>query len=137
MTEFQNAKALLKDAGLYCTGARIAVMETLAAAKHPLSQDQIAQAMDAQPDKVTIYRTLTSLMKANLVHRAYVDERAAYYELAHHCSAQQCHPHFTCTQCGKTHCLTDLKIPMARSPHRGFIVQRQQVRLEGICPACA
>ena len=137
MPEPYNANAQLKEAGLYCTAARVAIIEVLAASNHPLSQDQIGQALDANPDKVTIYRTLTSLMKANLVHRAYVDERAAYYELAHHCSDRQCHPHFTCTNCGRTHCLTELKIPLAKSPHKGFTIQRQQVRLEGLCPACA
>jgi Fur family ferric uptake transcriptional regulator len=136
MSHDHDARSLLKTAGLYCTAARIAIVEVLTAAEHPLSQDQIAQAMETHPDKVTIYRTLTSLLKADLVHRAYVDERTAYYELAHHCSENQCHPHFTCTNCGQTHCLTDLEIPMAPSPHQGFQIQRQQVRLEGLCPLC-
>jgi hypothetical protein len=26
---------------------------------------------------------------------------------------------------------------MAKSPHKGFIIHRQQVRLEGLCPACS
>jgi Fur family ferric uptake transcriptional regulator len=137
MSPSHDARALLKEAGLYCTAARMAIVEVLAAAAHPLSQDQIAQALSAHPDKVTIYRTLTSLVKADLVHRAYVDERAAYYELSHHCTEKQCHPHFTCTNCGQTHCLTELEIPMAKSPHQGFHIQRQKVRLEGLCPACA
>ena len=137
MPEQQDTKTLLKEAGLYCTAARVAIIDVLGEAQQPLSQDQIAKALPSHPDKVTIYRTLTSLMNADLVHRAYVDERAAYYELAHHCSEQQCHPHFTCTNCGQTHCLTELKIPLAQSPHKGFAIRRQQVRLEGLCPACA
>ena len=32
---------------------------------------------------------------------------------------------------------SELKIPMAQSPHKGFQIQRQQVRLEGLCPICA
>ncbi len=137
MNKDQDIKAMLKNAGLYYTEARVAILEVLAKAKQPLSQDQISQGLSAKPDKVTIYRTLTSLLKADLVHRAYVDERAAFYELATHCSKSQCHPHFTCTQCGRTHCLIDLKIPMAKSPHQGFLIHRQKVRLEGLCPACA
>lgn len=137
MLASHDAKTLLKEVGLYCTAARIAIVEVLAAADRPLSQDQIARALAAHPDKVTIYRTLTSLLKADLVHRAYVDERAAYYELSHDCSKEQCHPHFTCTSCGQTHCLTELEIPMAESPHQGFVIQHQRVRLEGLCPSCA
>jgi Fur family ferric uptake transcriptional regulator len=136
MNKDLDIKTMLKNTGLYCTNARITILQVLAKTKRPLSQDQIARCLSAKPDKVTIYRTLTSLLKADLVHRAYVDERAAYYELSTHCSKSQCHPHFTCTQCGRTHCLRSLKIPMAKSPHQGFLIQRQKVRLEGLCPAC-
>jgi hypothetical protein len=31
----------------------------------------------------------------------------------------------------------DILLPMAKVSQRGFIVNRQQVRLEGLCPACA
>jgi hypothetical protein len=27
-------------------------------------------------------------------------------------------------------------LPMAKSPHKGFVIRRQQVRLEGLCPTC-
>ena len=103
-----------------------------------LSQDQIARLLGKKHfDKVTIYRTLESLLKVGLVHKAFIEKRACHYELAHNCTASQCHPHFTCTSCGKTHCLTEISLPMAKSPHKGFVIQRQQVRLEGLCPACA
>ncbi len=132
----QQSRDMLKAAGLYCTAPRQAILRALLTARTPLSQDAIAQTLSPTPDKATIYRTLTSLMEANLVHKAYVDERAAYYETADHCSTSQCHPHFTCTGCGKTHCLTELRIPMAPAQHQGFVIHRQQVRLEGLCPAC-
>ena len=136
MSSNNKTRDMLKEAGLYCTTPRLAILQALLEADGPLSQDAIAQTLSSTPDKATIYRTLTSLMEANLVHKAYIDERAAYYETADHCSDSQCHPHFTCTVCGKTHCLTDLKIPMAPADHQGFQIKRQQVRLEGICPAC-
>ena len=87
-------------------------------------------------NKVTIYRTLESLVKVGLVHRAFMQERAWHFELANHCSETQCHPHFTCSSCGTTHCLTGFSVPMARSPYKGFVIHHQQVRLEGLCPAC-
>ncbi len=71
------------------------------------------------------------------VHKVFVDKRARHYELAHHCTEHQCHPHFTCTSCGQTHCLTEISVPMAKSPPKGFIIHRQQIRLEGLCPACS
>ncbi|MHC4256346.1 MAG: Fur family transcriptional regulator [Planctomycetota bacterium] len=86
---------------------------------------------------LTIYRVLEKLLDAGLVHRAFLRKRTWHYELSHNCSEKQCHPHFTCTDCGDTHCLTDVNLPMATSPNNGFVFQRQQVRLEGLCPRCS
>jgi Fe2+ or Zn2+ uptake regulation protein len=133
-----KASKMLKAAKLYCTQGRIAILKVLLKAGGPLRQEQIAERLEKRhPDKVTIYRTLQSLLGAGLVHKAYLQKRTWYFELAHKCSENQCHPHFTCTSCGDTHCLTEMSLPMAKSPHRGFVIRRQQVRLEGLCPACA
>lgn len=133
-----QARTILKTAALYCTQGRVAILKVLLKAGGPLSQDQIARLSGpGHFDKVTIYRTLESLLKVGLVHKVFVDKRARHFELAHHCTERQCHPHFTCTRCGDTHCLTEISLPMAQSPHKGFVIHRQQVRLEGLCPTCA
>ena len=133
-----QARRMLTAASLYCTAGRVAVLRALLRADKPLRQDQIAKRLGKKRfDKVTIYRTLESLLKVGLVHKAFMAERAWHFELAHNCSETQCHPHFTCTNCGSTHCLTGMSLPMARSPHKGFHIHRQQTRLEGLCPACA
>ena len=133
-----QASKMLKAAKLYCTQGRLAILEVLMKAGRPLKQEQIAERLQKRHlDKVTIYRTLRILFEAGLVHKAYLQERTWYFELADKCSKNQCHPHFTCTSCGNTHCLTEMSLPMAKSPHKGFVIHRQQVRLEGLCPACA
>jgi Fur family ferric uptake transcriptional regulator len=130
-------RRMLKEAALYCTRARLAVLRVLMDASGPLRQDEISGRIAAEKfDKVTIYRTLDSLVEAGLVHRAFMHERTWHFELADHCSERQCHPHFTCVGCGTTHCLTDTSVPMVRIPDEGFVISRQQVRLEGYCPAC-
>jgi len=132
-----QAREMLKTAKLYCTAGRVAILKVLMKAGKPLSQDQIAQRSGKNRfDKVTIYRTLESLLSVGLVHRVFTDKRAWHFELAHNCTESQCHPHFTCTSCGDTHCLTGVSLPMAKSPHKGFVIHRQQVRLEGLCPEC-
>jgi Fur family ferric uptake transcriptional regulator len=133
-----QARRMLKAVKLYCTRSRVSILKVLIKMGKPLSQEQIARLSGKEHfDKVTIYRTLESLVKVGLVHKAMLDKRAQHYELANNCTERQCHPHFTCTNCGDTHCLTEISLPMAKSPHRGFIIQRQQVRLEGLCPKCA
>ncbi len=133
-----QARKILQASKLYCTEHRVIILKVLLKARRPLSQDQIAQRSGRKRfDKVTIYRTLESLLKVGLVHKAFVDKRASHFELAHNCTEKQCHPHFTCTNCGSTHCLTKILLPMAASPYNGFVIQRQQVLLEGLCPKCA
>ena len=132
-----QSRTMLKAAKLYCTEVRISILKVLMKTDKPLSQEQIARRLGKKHfDKVTIYRTLESLLKVGLVHKAFMEKRACHFELAHNCTKSQCHPHFTCTNCGNTHCLTEILLPMAQSPHKGFIIHRQQVRLEGLCPAC-
>jgi Fur family transcriptional regulator, ferric uptake regulator len=133
----EKAREMLRESDLYCTDARVAILTVLMRTPRPLRQSQIArQLADKTLNKVTIYRTLESLVDVGLVHRAFMQKRAWHFELAHHCSATQCHPHFTCLGCGQVHCLTDISIPMTKSPYKGFVISRQQVRLEGWCPAC-
>jgi Fur family ferric uptake transcriptional regulator len=133
----EKAKQLLTAVKLRQTRQRIAVLKTLMDSLKPLTQDQIATKLGRKaPDKVTIYRVLEKLFDAGLVHRAFLCQRTWHYELAHNCTENQCHPHFTCIDCGDTHCLTEVTLPMAKSPQNGFVFQRQQVRLEGLCPRC-
>ena len=133
-----KARRMLKAAQLYCTEARIAILNVLMQAPSPLRQNQVAARLETKTlNKVTIYRTLETLVEVGLVHRAFMHKRAWHFELAHQCSETQCHPHFTCLNCGQTHCLTGISVPMAESPYQGFVISRQQVRLEGLCPVCA
>lgn len=133
-----KACEMLKDANLYCTAGRVVILTVLMKAGKPLSQNQIARRSGKNHfDKVTIYRTLESLHGVGLVHKAFIDKRARHFELSHNCTESQCHPHFTCTNCGKTTCLKGVTLPMAKSPHKGFVIHRQQVRLEGLCPECS
>ncbi len=132
-----QAREMLKEAKLYCTAGRVAILKVLMKAGKPLSQEQIASRSGKERfDKVTIYRTLESLLAVGLVHKVFTDKRAQHFELSHNCTERQCHPHFTCTNCGDTHCLTEISLPMAKSPHKGFVIHRQQVQLEGLCPTC-
>jgi Fe2+ or Zn2+ uptake regulation protein len=134
----EKARQMLRETRLYCTEARVAILKVLMEAASPLRQDQIAGRLESRTlNRVTVYRTLDSLVEAGLVHRAFTQNRAWYFELADHCSEKQCHPHFTCTNCGVTRCMTDISLPMATIHQKGFIISRQQVRLEGLCPACA
>lgn len=134
----KRVEQLLKQSGLRKTRQRVEILKVLLNAKRPLTQEEIARKLRAgAPNKVTIYRCLESFTDAGLVHRAYLEDRAWHYELGDHCTEIQCHPHFTCTKCGSTRCMVDSNVGMVRGLEQGFVVHRQQVRLEGLCPGCA
>jgi Fur family ferric uptake transcriptional regulator len=128
---------MLDSAKLKRTEPRKAILEVLLKANRPQTADEIVTAIGKRgPNKVTVYRTLENMIEAGMVHRAFIDGRSQHYELADKCSENQCHPHFICTDCGQTHCLTEVSVPMATRPPAGFIIERQQVRLEGLCAEC-
>lgn len=133
-----KTREMLKKAGIYRTKCRMAVVEALSNANEPLSQVQIAQRLGKNsPDKVTIYRTLESLCRNGLVHRLFAYNGIWHFELAHNCKEKQCHPHFICKNCGKTFCLIGLFLPLIKGLKKGFVVHRQQVRIEGLCSSCS
>ena len=132
-----QARKILKSAKLYCTECRAAILKTLLKAKKPLTEEEISTRLGKNsPDKVTIYRTLESFCEIGLVHKAYMHKRTWHFELAYNCTESQCHPHFTCKNCGVTQCLIGLSVPIVKNLKKGFVIHRQQVRLEGLCPTC-
>ena len=133
----RQSENLLHSVKMYRTNPRVAILALLLQAPRPQTADEIAAGLaPAGPNRVTIYRTLESLVNAGLVHKVFLQERCWHFELSHNCSKNQCHPHFTCTNCGDTHCLTETSIPMAKSPHKGFLIRQQRIQLEGLCPKC-
>lgn len=134
----RQAEKLLESAALKKTCSRRAIIAVLLDSSGPMRQDEISARLGGNgPNKVTVYRTLETLVGAGVVHKAFLQDRTWHFELADHCTAKQCHPHFTCTNCEQTHCLPDISIPMARSPYKGFVIEHQRVQLDGLCPDCS
>jgi len=133
----KKSEQLLASFKMRKTGARIAILGILAGTRRPQTAEQIASKLGAKrPDKVTIYRTLESFVKAGFVHKAYLEARKWHFELADRCGKEQCHPHFVCNGCGQTRCLPEASNPAVKVQLKGFVVHRQQIKLEGLCPAC-
>jgi Fur family ferric uptake transcriptional regulator len=136
MNKNKQTEKLLQSAGLRQTEPRAAILNVLLAANAPLTREQIAERIgDSAPNKTTIYRTLMNLVAKGVVHKAYLEQRTWHFELARHCGQFQCHPHFTCTQCQQTHCMTSVSAPLLELP-KGYHMERQSIRITGICPAC-
>jgi len=133
----KRIELLLGSSGLRRTKPRVAILGVLLRAGKPLTQDEIAAKLGAAiPNKVTIYRVLERFCKAGLVHKAFMQKRAWHFELADKCTESQCHPHFTCKKCGVISCLVGLPVSIVKGVKKGFVIHRQRVQLEGLCPRC-
>ena len=134
----KKIRQILNSASLARTRPRTKILEVLLKSQKPLTPKQITEYLgENSPDKVTIYRSLEKFIKKGFVHKAYLDRKKWYYELSGNCMEKQCHPHFICSKCGKTFCLKGSFMPLVEGLKKGFVVHRQQVRIEGLCSLCS
>jgi Fur family ferric uptake transcriptional regulator len=87
---------------------------------------------------VTVYRSLDLLVEKRLVDRISAGDRSFRYGLAPNANHRP-HAHFYCTGCGRMECLNpeSPRLDMEPvSPILPGVIERVEVRLDGICKAC-
>ena len=150
--DLDAVRAIVRDAGLRCTPARLAVLQHLQEARGPRTHAEVAAALaDRGFDRATIYRNLTELTEAGLVSRMELGDHAWRFEIRRpvppHGGPRE-HPHFVCTSCGEVSCLEGVKVaitpqPAGRRPRgaakpsaAGGIGAVTEVLLKGQCAQC-
>ena len=138
-SEEMSTSGLLRTAGLRRTKAREVVLGLLFQAGRPLSHQELASRPDTERfDRVTVYRTLTVLERAGLVHRVQGVDGVWRFR-AHSTEPGRCpgnHCHFLCLSCNAMSCLADQTLPWVCVPD-GAQVTGKQLVVYGLCPACA
>ena len=147
-------RKLVRDAGLRCTAARLAVLEHLLRARGPKTHAEVATALaDRGFDRATIYRNLTELTEARLVSRMELGDHVWRFEIRRPQAGdgtQEEHPHFVCTTCGEVSCLEGVDVAITPKPGRtrragagksapsakGGIGSVREVLLKGQCSQC-
>ena len=132
----QDFKKILHDAGLKSTSPRLIVFKTLSEIKHPETAQEIHKRLK-KLDLVTLYRTLASFEKNQLVKRVDLHKDAVYYELN-----KDHHHHIVCTDCGKLEdfelCDMDKLTKKIVAKASNFkSVQEHALELFGVCNVCA
>lgn len=127
----------LRSNGLKATASRIAILQIVENAPHPISADQIyQQSLSETPlSLATIYRTLDTLTTAQLLLRERDFDGVLIY--------QRNHPHHShrlvCTQCRKTVDLEGCPIEPAineLAAQTGFTITGHTIEIYGICSDC-
>ncbi|MCB9664270.1 MAG: transcriptional repressor [Alphaproteobacteria bacterium] len=123
---------LLRGAALRVTQARVEVLAALCAAPRALSHREVSEALPAL-DQATVFRNLTALADAGLVLRVDLGDHVWRFALAGAPRAVHDHPHFTCTRCGETTCLDEVRVEGPRVDH---LMVGADVQIRGTCESC-
>ncbi|MDR1097044.1 MAG: transcriptional repressor [Tannerella sp.] len=131
-----NAVDILKNKGLKKTAQRIMLVSLLQKAGIALTEGEIKSEMGDIYDRITFYRTVQTLLDANIIHRITVDNITVKYALNHSDRAHsENHIHFFCRQCHSVTCLEDSVLPQYPVP-RGFQSEECEVLIKGLCDQC-
>lgn len=131
------ASELITAHGGRVTRTRVAVIEALQSAPHPLSHDEIGAALtdaDITHDRVTLYRALEWLVDKGIAQRIAASERAWRFEFRR--GSEHRHAHFHCDRCGQVLCLEDVPSDSRPALPAGFELDRSELVLHGACADC-
>ena len=88
-------------------------------------------------DKVTIYRTLTTLRVSGLLHVVRAADGTAMF--CANRSGSGCpggHPHFQCMECGEMRCVHEQRLPRV-ALDEDVVVKTKQLVAFGLCSRCS
>jgi Fur family ferric uptake transcriptional regulator len=133
-----DARRLLRDAGLKCTSARLAVMERLGQATSPLTHAELAAELVPRGfDKATVFRNLIDLTEAEIVSRSELGDHVWRFELRDPAERNSGgHPHFVCVDCGSVTCLSDVEFDSATKKRAAQLGRVTEILLKGHCLDC-
>ena len=129
---------LLEKAGVRVTAVRLLIWREIRRSfTGAFSLSDLEDALQTV-DKSTIFRTLTLLSEAHLLHDIDDGSGSHKYCVCHHDDTRLCtgHVHLTCRICHRTFCLPNVRIPQVLLPE-GFEPEETEYLVKGICPECA
>ncbi|MDE5656124.1 MAG: transcriptional repressor [Muribaculaceae bacterium] len=128
---------ILKNRGVKETPNRILVLRQLRQAHGPLSLSELESELGTL-DKSSIFRVLNLFVAHEVVHAINGMDGVTRYEACSghdHCSINDMHPHFYCTDCQRHFCLENTPIPQLDLPG-GFSARSVSIIATGLCPEC-
>jgi len=136
MTEIEKT---LDNKSVRPTAMRILIYKFMAGKQNAVALTDIENAFE-KAERTTLYRTLKTFEEKGIVHQ--IDDgtnvsKFALCEPGCNCEIDQdLHLHFHCSQCDKTVCLTEHKIPHINLPI-GYIAEDANLVIKGICDSCS
>ena len=125
-----------RAAAIRPTAQRFAVLEFLAKSPVHATAEEIFAAVnrhDPLASRATVYNSLRSLAKAQLVREVHFEGKAARFDASLHR-----HHHFVCEQCGEVEDTPwfDLPPSAAKSVPSGRAIRNYEIVFRGACARC-
>jgi len=127
-----TALNLLDKYGLSKTQGRIAILKILLTEEIAMAEKEIQERLDFNCDRATIYRTLKTFTETGILHPVATDGMVTKYVIR---KEPEEHLHFSCVNCGRTFCLTEVKIENYELPE-GFKKSESNFLVTGTCNDC-
>ncbi|WP_099203421.1 Fur family transcriptional regulator [Miniphocaeibacter massiliensis] len=127
-------KDILIDASIRPTYQRIKILDYLNQNHtHPTVDEIYISLCPYLPtlSKTTVYNTLNSFVKANIVSEIQIENTEIRYDLK-----SEPHGHFKCKECGKIFDFALGTKPLKSDDLTGFVIDTKNVYFSGTCPEC-
>jgi Fur family ferric uptake transcriptional regulator len=135
----ETIEQVLESKNIRVTAMRMLIYKFLVEKEVAVTLSDIENAFE-KADRTTLYRTIKTFEEKDIVHQIDDGTGITKYALCEkdcNCEIEtDLHLHFHCTNCNKTICLTDNKIPKITVPD-GFISENVNLVVKGICDKCS
>jgi Fur family transcriptional regulator, ferric uptake regulator len=131
----EEIKSILRDVGLRVTSNRVEVLMIISNHTKAIAYADLQKQL-LSIDRVTLYRTIQSLMECKIIHIAMVDDDEKYYAMKNFqiSAKEHDHLHFKCTVCNEVSCVHP-KTPIHTSIP-GYTINSIAVKITGVCSRC-
>lgn len=130
---------IFKEKSIKKTTPRVAVVNILFEASHPLSENDIKNKMGYMYDRSTLYRTIQTLIDAGIIHRIVVDNTNVKYAINKldykEIEPQKGHAHFYCKRCKEVICLDVIPLSNCNLPPN-YEMDECEILIKGVCESC-
>ena len=135
----ETIEQILESKNIRVTAMRMLIYKFLVEKEVAVTLSDIENAFE-KADRTTLYRTIKTFEEKDIVHQIDDGTGITKYALCEkdcNCEIESdLHLHFHCTNCNKTICLTENKIPKITVPD-GFISENVNLVVKGICDKCS
>ena len=137
MGENNDLVELLRNRKLKATSKRIEVLDIIRKRSSAIPYSALQAALNGF-DRVTLYRTIQSLLENGIIHKALTEENETFYALcSSNCTSVTHiheHIHFTCMECHGVTCVESLNPIQLSIP--GHSIENLEIAARGRCTLC-